>query len=213
MKKDYTGQIIVGIIITVVGGVILAWIVGDGRFSETTPNTSAVNNVISTPNDSQASTNIQISSVENSPVATSTPWGIKNPTSPVLQGERALVGDYAIWVSGLTLQRDTMWFDVYIENIDTQSHVVRFTKISFTLEDDAGNKYLSYFEDDSRMYEISQLSIDSGEVAHIKGTNLFWSSPTSLPHFLGPISSQASKLIVVIKGDSPFNGLEFELDL
>ena len=223
MGKSYAKEIIVGIVVTVIGGLVLAWLMGDGplgggndlplQSNQTSGNT---NYVLETEDDVSQP-------IESSPAIPPTPRGVTNPSNPVPAGTTVLSGDYALTATGKIRTYDmntaTIYIDVgniILQNISANTHIFRFQRSSFTLRDDVGNIYtpsdLDYSDWNEYYYQTVQLDIPSQKIITLESTQGVWVEKR-IPAFIGPISIQAQRLFLIIDGFGPFPYLEIEITL
>ena len=212
MKKSYAGEIIVGIIVTVVGGLILAWL--DGRFADsptqnevTLPIPTQSNNIEST----SPGTNVSAEVIDESPP---TPQGIRNPTSPVEMGEFILVDDYSLMVEDYYVRHDALHFTIMVKNLDAADHLFRYQRTSISVEDDLGNVYEpNYSFLATELYEDVQVEIEAGKVVSFNSTISGSAGSSVIARYLGVVPAQASTLFVKFNGFGPYNGIIVEIEL
>lgn len=209
MKQSTGRNIITGIIVTVVGGIILAIIVGEGRFAPTS----------SIPEETFENSNIipdqPTGSQPVNSVTTAPPQGVRNPTYPVEMGTPILVGDYSLIVTNIEPNSsfpDFMQVEVVITYYGTGSSLFRYQRSSISLSDDQGTTY-PYGNTAEKVYENLQVSLESGQPTVFESTRGFNWSNTTLASFEGPIPASVQTLFVNIDGFGPFSGIVVQANL
>ena len=114
---------------------------------------------------------------------------------------------------GFDTYGDKVGVTIVIHNTSDRVRLFRYQYAAIVLQDDVGNVYRSAAEGKSSFYETIQFEVEPGEVVVLEPANAYSNSRTYIPRFIGPISPQATKLIVGINGLGPFTGLEVEIDL
>jgi hypothetical protein len=219
--KDYAREIIVGLIVAVVGGLILAWLLGDGRFARDGTSAQSEDRPAVSPT---ATARGASQTAASTPTTRPTPRGITNPTNPVAAGTTVLAGDYALTATGQVKVYDYALAKKYIsvgdlvlQNSSDTDRVFRFQRSSFTLRDDLGNTYtpadLARNDGDSSYYyDVVQINVPAQKSVVLQSHDGAWIEKR-YPSFIGPIPLQAKKLYLMIDGFGPFPYLEIEIDL
>jgi hypothetical protein len=218
MERNYLKEITIGIIVTVVGGLILAGILGNEKpAQDSIP--SSNQNPISQPVSSQEDS----PTIESIPTTRPTPRGITNPTNPVPAGTTILADDYALTATGqvriydyATVDRYIDVGDIVLQNFSDKDKVFSFQRSSFTLKDDLGNTYtpsdLGRHSDTSYYYDVVSINIRAQKSVTLESHDGKWIEER-FPSFYGPIAVNAQKLYLIIDGFGPFPYLEIEIDL
>jgi len=217
MKKHHAVEILVGIIITVVGGLILAWLLGEGRFAKP----SHIPQTITTfPTASTTPTSV-ISDIPATVIIepTPTPRGIRNPTSPVAAGTPILVDDFSLTLEdSITVgYADSIGIRMILQNVGGKERLFRYQRIGISVEDNLGNSYLSGYDTlvgnfEDELYDTQQLNVIPGDTVLFESDSI-WQQPNDLQFFIGPVALQASQLIIKLQSFGPYDGIEIVIDL
>ncbi len=227
-SKSIGQQIIVGIIVTVVGGVVLAWIIGDGRFASTNQAEEPLQ-VIATSvpaiksngvNDSEsiASDIFEAAQSASEEPVNLEPIGIKNPSGTIETGTSILTGDYSLVVVGdFEVQNSTAYPEsnrisigrILIENVASEKRSFRYRRTGLRLIDDLGNEYQPYAHgEEELLYSVQSLDLDAAEFGTI---GYACTSCRGGIMFSGTIPPEASKLFIVFDDFGVFSGFQIEI--
>lgn len=241
-KPNFSG-ILSGIIVTVIGGFILALLVGEGRFAprlaDERGNGSNNADVVPTTsgNIQQGSGNglpVSIDDPTREPESTPTIQGIRNPSGVVPLGEPIIVDGFQLYVDANSFEivNDSLVGGPYlrvsfaVKNVDEIKRVFRFAPSSVTIRDDAGKVYqfiqTSRNCDSATPYmETKAVELQPGESvvigSHRSGTSAqnwcFSNYPQLMPWYEGTIPAEATRIIFDFKGFGPFEGFSIEIPI
>lgn len=142
------------------------------------------------------------------------------PTNPVPAGQPIIYNGWAITVSKeLYIQASDNSFGVsiFVRNLGDTSRVFRYLQAGIMVTDDLGNEYEVL--EDSQCEEYLNLTMnlevnaEDSETIQPQYINMYCSRAGTLPLLQGPISLDATQLIVHFTNFGPYNNVEVVIDL
>lgn len=216
MLEKYAKEIIVGIIVTVVGGLILANLTGEKSTTPVVeaPVSSAAEVVAESPVEAEAP-----AVAEAAPTMT----GVRNPSGVIPAGTKIIVDDLMLVVEDkykldtATISKGNIIFYLAVQNISDRQKLFSYTNDSIRIKDNLGNTYqpdLGWDDEAKIMYTVKQDSIEPGEAFSIFSFDVTSALAVErIPWYKGPIASGASQLIIEFDGFGPFSGFSCAIDL
>ena len=223
-SNSFWATVLGGILVTVIGGVILANLVGGDASSPVQNVPSASSNNITQQLPTQVTT-----SFTPAPSFTPTPSGIYNPSGRIDAGQPIIVDGYQLYVDSNSYQLvqsggTFLTIKLAVKNLGDNQKVFRYAPNSITIKDDTGKIYEHIVqrgcEGTSGYVDTKSLSIQAGSSVTIQPASLsssFWwcleGMNEYIPYYDGNISAGAKYLIYEFNGFGPFSGFEIWIEL
>jgi hypothetical protein len=159
-------------------------------------------------------------------ISLSTPTQEFLPVDPVPAGIPIVYGGWSMIVSKelvISSDGESWGIEIYIKNLGDTDRIFRYTNAGITLKDDLGNIYERRDDNacgpgscEAYRYEVKNLEVEAEDSHTIHTFSLHCYAcdyNDGLDWWHGPISLQASQIIVLIEDFGPFDGVEVVIDL
>lgn len=169
-----------------------------------------------TPTEIPPSTPTEIPPPTRTEIPLPTPTDLDLSKGPLPAGVPLVMEDFSLVVhDDFSVDHvNNIHYSLVIQNVGTRTRLLSFKCSAFGMRDDLGNEYKAYGADREELYQERQFDLKPDEVLKLRSSNRWhWALRSEIPSFVGPISPQASQIILQLDGLGPFSGVEIAIDL
>ena len=139
---------------------------------------------------------------------------ISNPTEPVPAGTPILAENFSLMVENRyeLVGNDIMIF-IVIENLSDHPQLFRYRNSSLILKDNLHNVYRQTPKDNI-ISAVKQFNFGPGEIISMDSTchDTLYKLPQCIPRYVGPLKTEANKIVVKLDELGPFDEIVVEIE-